>query len=70
MSQVLANAIVTVIRPATPLKSGLFKVEVWGIDPFDYVRTYEIEAKNDTLAAQEGINRFVAEMETLPPVEG
>lgn len=70
MSQVLANAIVTVIRPATPLKSGLFKVEVWGIAPFDYVRTYEIEAKNDTLAAQEGINRFVAEMETLPPVEG
>lgn len=70
MSQVLANAVVNTIRPATPLKSGLFKVEVWGIDPFDYVRTYEIEAKNENLAAQEGINRFVAEMETLPAVEG
>jgi hypothetical protein len=70
MSQVLANAVVNTIRPATPLALGLFKVEVWGIAPFDYVRTYEIETKNDSLAAQEGINRFVAEMDTLPPAEG
>jgi hypothetical protein len=44
-------------------------VEVWGKAPYDYVRHYEIMAKNDTIAAQEGIRRFVKEMEELP-VEG
>jgi hypothetical protein len=38
-------------------------VEVFGLEPHDYVRRYEIAAKSDTLAAQEGIRRFVAEME-------
>lgn len=38
-------------------------VEVWGLFPHDYTRRYEIAAKSDTLAAQEGIRRFVAEME-------
>jgi len=38
-------------------------VEVWGLAPHDYTRRYEIAAKSDTLAAQEGIRRFVAEME-------
>ena len=69
MTRVLANAIVDVIKPATPLALGSFRVEVWGAEPYDYVRVYEIQAKNDTLAAQEGIRRFVAEMEALP-VEG
>jgi hypothetical protein len=69
MARVLANAVVDVIRPATPVGLGVFSVEVWGQPPYDYTRTYEIQAKNDTLAAQEGIRRFVAEMETLP-VEG
>jgi len=69
MAQVLANAIVDVITPSTPLKLGIFRVEVWGKEPYDYVRVYEIQAKNDTLAAQEGIRRFVDEMEKLP-VEG
>ena len=66
MVQVLANAIVDVIKSATPQGLGLFAVEVWGKEPFDYTRRYEIQAKNDTLAAQEGIRRFVAEMEALP----
>jgi hypothetical protein len=66
MAQVLANAIVDVITPATPIKLGDFRVEVWGQEPYDYTRTYEIQAKNDTLAAQEGIRRFVDEMEALP----
>jgi hypothetical protein len=66
MAQVLANAVVDVIRPSTPKGLGLFKVEVWGIEPYDYTRTYEIQAKSDTLAAQEGIRRFVDEMEKLP----
>jgi hypothetical protein len=66
MSQVLANAIVDVVKPASPVGLGVFLVEVWGKPPYDYTRRYEIMAKNDTLAAQEGIRRFVAEMEQLP----
>jgi hypothetical protein len=69
MAQVLASAIVDVLRPATPQRIGNFRVEVWGKAPYDYVRHYEIMAKNDTIAAQEGIRRFVYEMETMP-VEG
>ena len=69
MPRVLASAVVDVIKPSTPKTIGHFKVEVWGKAPYDYVRVYEIMAKNDTIAAQEGIRRFVAEMEKLP-VEG
>jgi hypothetical protein len=65
MQQVLASAIVDVIKPSTPVTIGNFKVEVWGQQPYDYVRTYEIMAKSDTVAAQEGIRRFVSEMEAL-----
>ena len=65
MSQILANAVVDVIKPATPVMLGNFKVEVWGVIPNDYVRIYEIQAKSDTIAAQEGIRRFVAEVEVL-----
>jgi len=63
MTQILANAVVDVIRPATPKKIGIFKVTVWGKPPHDQTRVYEIMAKNDTLAAQQGIARFVREME-------
>lgn len=66
MSQILANAVVDVIKPASPIGLGSFRVEVWGKEPYDYIRVYEIEAKSDTLAAQDGINRFVTEMEKLP----
>jgi hypothetical protein len=66
MVQVLANAVVDIVRPSTPKGLGLFRVEVWGKPPYDYTRTYEIQAKSDTLAAQEGIRRFVDEMEKLP----
>jgi hypothetical protein len=69
MAQVNANAVVDVIKPATPIVLGQFKVEVWGIAPYDYVRVYEIQAKTDTMAAQEGIRRFVTEMEALPVQE-
>jgi hypothetical protein len=65
MDQVLANAVVDVIKPATPVSIGMFSVEVWGKEPNDYVRVYEIMAKSDTMAAQEGIRRFVAEVEAL-----
>jgi hypothetical protein len=66
MSRVLANAIVDVVKPASSVGLGLFRVEVWGKEPHDYTRHYEIQAKSDTLAAQEGIRRFVDEMEKLP----
>jgi hypothetical protein len=70
MPRVLASAVVDVIKPSTPVRIGRFKVEVWGKAPYDYVRTYEIMAKSDTIAAQEGIRRFVSEMEKLDISEG
>lgn len=70
MSQVLASATVDVIRPTTPKELGLFSVSVWGQPPYDKTRVYEIKAKNDTTAAQQGINRFVREMEDMPVQEG
>jgi hypothetical protein len=69
MSQVLAQAVVDVIIPPTVFSLGKFKVEVWGKEPHDYVRHYEIQAKSDTLAAQEGIQRFIEEMGRLASKE-
>ena len=65
---VLANATVDVISPSTPQKVGLFAVHVWGLPPYEQTRDYEISAKSDTIAAQEGIRRFVAEMEASTKV--
>lgn len=70
MSQVLASAVVKVIKAATPINLGLFLVEVWGKEPYDYTRRYEIQAKSDTVAAQEGIRRFVSEMEAMDAAKG
>ncbi len=55
--RVLASAFVDKI------KRNQWLVEVWGKAPHDFTRRYEINAKSDTLAAQEGIRRFVEEME-------
>jgi len=63
---VKASAIVDIVKASTPRGLGTFKVEVWGQEPYDYVRIYEIRAKSDTIAAQEGIRRFIAEMEEMP----
>ena len=67
-----ASATVDVITPNTPKRIGNFRVEVWGQAPHDFVRHYEIMAQSDTIAAQQGIARFVAEMEAMPepPVQG
>jgi hypothetical protein len=66
MSQrVLASAVVDVLRDPPPKGLGTYKVEVWGKPPFDFVRTYEIQAKSDNIAAREGIDRFVSEMEAM-----
>jgi hypothetical protein len=40
-------------------------VEVWGRSPHDYTRFYHLDAKDDNIAAQEGIRLFVEEMEKL-----
>jgi hypothetical protein len=65
MNQILANAVVNVVKPCTPITIGHFQVEVWGKEPNDYVRVYDIMAKSDTFAAQEGIRRFVDEIGAL-----
>ena len=64
---ILANAVVDVIDapPAHGQGLGKFRVECWGKDPHDYVRIYEIRAKDDNLAAREGLDRFVEEIEKL-----
>ena len=59
---ILANATVDVIQPATPQRQGEFKVTVWGQPPYDVTRIYEVSAKNDGSAAQQGIARFQSEM--------
>lgn len=60
-----ASAIVDTINPATTKGLGLFRVEVWGQEPNDYVRVYEIQAKSQDQAARSGIDKFVAEIEKL-----
>ena len=63
--RVLASAIVDLMESG-PV--SVWEVTVWGQPPFNYSRTYTIEAKTDNNAAQEGINRFVEEMENLRAV--
>jgi len=72
MQRVLCNAVVDDIHIVKPGEKGLnkYKVEVWGVEPYDFVRIYEIAMRSDTLAAQEGLRRFVEEMETLDPTAG
>jgi hypothetical protein len=65
MQRVLANAFVDVIREPEKGNPGVFRVEVWGRSPHDYTRFYQIDAKDDNIAAQEGIRLFVEEMEKL-----
>ena len=65
MTQILARAIVDVVREPGQVGMGMFRVEVWGEEPHDYVRHYDIAAKSDTMAAQEGLKRFVEDIEQL-----
>lgn len=62
---VLCKAYVEIIKAPTPHRPGDFEVVVMGEEPHDYVRTYRIKAKNDSMAAREGIDRFVAEISDL-----
>jgi len=65
---VFASATVDIIKPSTPKAQGLFVVHVWGQEPYNETRDYEISAQSDNIAAQEGIRRFVAEMEASTEV--
>lgn len=64
---IYANAVVDVIEPAPPHGGGLgiFRVTVWGKEPHDYVRIYDIQAKDDNIAAREGLDRFTTEVAAL-----
>lgn len=59
MSRILCSATVEDLGRMTWL------VEVTGISPFDYRRTYTIKAKDDNSAAKEGIDLFVEEAENF-----
>ena len=69
---IYANAVVDVIDapPAHGQGLGRFKVEVWGKEPHDYVRVYEIQSKSDNMAAREGLERFCEEITRLVEGEG
>lgn len=64
---IYASATIDVIDapPAHGKGLGKFKVEVWGKEPHDYVRIYEITALDDNMAAREGLDRFVEEITKL-----
>lgn len=64
---ILARSVVDVIEapPAHGQGLGRFKVTVYGDEPYDYVRIYEIQAKSDTIAAREGLDRFVDDISRL-----
>ena len=69
---ILANAVVDALEEPPPHGRGLgrFRVEVWGKSPHDYVRVYEIAAKTDNMAAREGLDRFVRDIEDLLKKQG
>ena len=62
MNRVNASAVVDKLRDGSV---PLWEVETWGEPPHEHRRTYQIEAKSNNDAAQEGIRRFVEEMLNL-----
>lgn len=62
-----ASAIVDVLQDPPPHGKGMgrFRVEAWGKEPHDYVRVYEIAAKDDNKAAREGLDKFVEDISAL-----
>lgn len=65
--RILANASVDVLEGHPEAKNGnsVFKVNVEGLPPFDYRRTYVIAKSEESQAAMEGLRRFTEEMESL-----
>ena len=68
--RILAKATVDVDQEATPIRLGKYRVEVWGEPPHDYVRVYTLQARSDTIAAQEGLRLFVEDIERLLSEKG
>jgi len=68
--RILAKCVVDEDRPASHLCLGKYRVEVWGEVPHDYVRVYTLQARSDTLAAQEGLRLFVEDIERLLSEKG
>lgn len=60
--RILASATAEMLRFGP---EPLWAIEVQGVEPHGWRRVYEISAKSDTIAAQEGIRRFVEEAEIL-----
>lgn len=60
-NRISAYAVAEILRP------GLWSVDAWGDPPYARNRSYVIDAANINEAAQEGIRRFVEEMENLGP---
>lgn len=44
---------------------NLYAAEVVGQEPLDYVKSYTLSAKNDTLARQEALRRFAIDVRRL-----
>lgn len=44
---------------------NLYSVEVVGKEPLDYVKTYTLSAKDDTLARKEALRRFAIDVRRL-----
>ena len=63
--RVLAKAFVETLRKPTPFLVGKYRVEAVGEKPYDYVRIYELLAKDENAAAREGIDKFVDEMTAM-----
>ena len=64
---IFANAVVDLVSAGPKLST--FRVEVWGEQPHDYCRTYEILAKDESSAAMEGLDTFVQEITDLISTE-
>jgi hypothetical protein len=62
---ILCKAFVETIRPPTPHRDGDYEVIVMGEEPHDYVRTYRLAGKDDSIAARAGIDRFIEEITEL-----
>lgn len=59
------SAIVDILEERSPPAMSRWRVEVWGKEPDDYTFVYEILAKTEKDAAQEGLKRFSDDVERL-----
>jgi hypothetical protein len=65
MERIKARAVVDIEKHPEGGRLGNFRVECWGEEPHDFVRIYTISAMSDTMAAQEGLRRFVDDIGAL-----